>query len=222
MIMLWFLTRNRERLTAHVTKARYGLFFSAYRHERFYWEIILLARKIIIVALSLFGPVLGTLRQAEVVLLVLLICIMLEIVGAPYRETTARHKVLAKLEVGCLCVEWVTMWSGIMMFSSLDLPDHETTVVFFTLLVVLVNALMMACLVFSLVRECFHENKNKPLILKIQSKASSLNMRGSFSFRRKTSEHQNGEEAGTDSESVGIEMRHWARPNPVFGQEAAP
>ena len=62
LLLLWFLHRNREGLHLHVTQVRYGLFYSAYENERYYWEIVLLSRKIIIVALTLFGPILGTLR----------------------------------------------------------------------------------------------------------------------------------------------------------------
>ena len=81
------------------------MFFSvSYKDERFYWEIVLSLRKIIIVGLGVFGPSLGPVSQSLVALLVLFIFIVLEILGDPFKEPTARHKILAKLELSTLMV----------------------------------------------------------------------------------------------------------------------
>jgi hypothetical protein len=166
-LLLWFLMRNRERLQSHVVQSRYGLFFAAYKQDRFYWEFVLSLRKIIIVGLGVFGPSLGAERQAQVALLVLFIFIVLEILGNPFQESTVRHKVLARLELSTLMVLFLTMWSGSMIFSSSEAND-TATVEFLTVFVVLIAVAMMVWLVFQLLRELGHENSAAVAVLKVK------------------------------------------------------
>ena len=134
----------------------FPLLFSSYKDERFYWEIVLSLRKIIIVGLGVFGPSLGPVSQSLVALLVLFIFIVLEILGDPFKEPTARHKILAKLELSTLMVLFLTMWSGLMIFSSTEANDMVSVQVL-TVLVVLMTVVMMLWLVAQLARECGHE-----------------------------------------------------------------
>jgi hypothetical protein len=133
------------------------LLFSSYKDDRYYWEIVLSSRKIIIVGLGVFGPSLGPVSQSLVALLVLFIFIVLEILGDPFKEPTARHKMLAKLELSTLMVLFLTMWSGLMIFSSTEVNDTVSVEVL-TVLVVLMTVVMMVWLIAQLVRECGHEN----------------------------------------------------------------
>jgi hypothetical protein len=114
------------------------------------------SRKIIIVGLGVFGPSLGPVSQSLVALLVLFIFIVLEILGDPFKEPTARHKILAKLELSTLMVLFLTMWSGLMIFSSTEANDMVSVEVL-TVLVVLMTVVMMVWLVAQLARECGHE-----------------------------------------------------------------
>ena len=59
LIVLIFLLRNRESLRTHVSQARYGLFYGAYKTDRFFWETVITLRKVSVVMLSVFGPELG-------------------------------------------------------------------------------------------------------------------------------------------------------------------
>ena len=113
VLVLVFLHRNKnldeEGLEKHATIVRYGLFYGAYKESTYYWEIVLTARKIMIVALSVFGPGLGTERQAQMVLAVLLVCISLEIAGDPFKLINDRFRILGRLEIATLFVQWATM-----------------------------------------------------------------------------------------------------------------
>ena len=113
VLVLVFLRRNKnldeEGLQKHATIVRYGLFYGAYKESTYYWEIVLTARKIMIVALSVFGPGLGTERQAQMVLAVLLVCISLEIAGDPFKLINDRFRILGRLEIATLFVQWATM-----------------------------------------------------------------------------------------------------------------
>ena len=113
VLVLVFLRRNKNLggggLQKHATIVRYGLFYGAYKESTYYWEIVLTARKIMIVALSVFGPGLGTERQAQMVLAVLLVCISLEIAGDPFKLINDRFRILGRLEIATLFVQWATM-----------------------------------------------------------------------------------------------------------------
>ena len=49
VLLLFFLKRNRTKLQMHAVLSRYGLFYGAYKEERYYWELVIVARKIFIV-----------------------------------------------------------------------------------------------------------------------------------------------------------------------------
>jgi hypothetical protein len=63
VLVLMFLRRNKHLegggLKKHATLVRYGLFYGAYKESTYYWEIVLTMRKILVVALSVFGPGIG-------------------------------------------------------------------------------------------------------------------------------------------------------------------
>jgi hypothetical protein len=146
-------------LDNHVTIVRYGLFYGAYKEDTYYWEIIITGRKISIVALSVFGSAMGIERQAQMVIAVLFVCISLEISGDPYRLVNDRYRILGRLEIAALFVQWGTMWCGSMIFASQDY-ESRGLVVFLSILVVVMNVVMMLWLVTRLLMECAHERQS--------------------------------------------------------------
>jgi len=164
VLVLVFLRRNKHLdgggLQNHATIVRYGLFYGAYKENTYYWEIVLTARKIMIVALSVFGPGLGTERQAQMVLAVLLVCISLEIAGDPFKLINDRFRVLGRLEIATLFVQWATMWGGSMIFASQD-PESRSFVVFLTVVVATINVGMLVWLLVQMVKEYVHEQQEE-------------------------------------------------------------
>jgi hypothetical protein len=162
MLVLVFLCRSKnssdEGLKKHATIVRYGLFYGAYKDETYYWEVVITSRKIGIVALAIFGPGMGTERQAQMALALLLICISLEIAGDPFRLVTNRFRVLGRLEIATLFVQWATMWCGSMIFASQDL-ENESFVMFLTVAVAVLNISMLTWLVVQLLMECAREKQ---------------------------------------------------------------
>jgi hypothetical protein len=64
VLVFVFLRRNKHLddgngLKKHATNVRYGLFYGAYKESMYYWEILLTMRKVLVVALSVFGPGIG-------------------------------------------------------------------------------------------------------------------------------------------------------------------
>jgi hypothetical protein len=164
ILVLLFLRRNKHMegggLKKHATIVRYGLFYGAYKEGSYYWEIILTTRKIAVVALSVFGPGIGTERQVQAVLAVLLICISFEIAGDPFYLVEQRFRILSRLELSTLFVQWATMWCGAMIFASQD-PGSEGFVVFLTVVVATINIGMLVWLVVSLLMECVREQREE-------------------------------------------------------------
>ena len=68
----------------------YFFFQKNTKTDKFYWEIVLCIRKIIIVGVGVFGPSLGPVRQSQVALLIIVFFIVLELLGSPFKETTER------------------------------------------------------------------------------------------------------------------------------------
>ena len=216
LLVLFFLRRNRKAqggLKRHVVQVRYGLFFAAYTDKMYFWEIVLAARKIGIVGISVFGRSLGTQRQAQLALLILFLCISLEIAGAPFRVVTERHKVLGRLELGSLFTLWGTMWCGTLIFAS-QAPGDEGFVVFLSVVVAVVNVGIMLWLVFQLIAECAYENKDS----KIGRVVRRQSFGGIASWRRRSRASRN---ETVDSATVGIELSAKS-PNPLYSGNGAP
>ena len=134
--------------------SRYGLFYGGYKTSRFFWETIITTRKVGVVMLSVFGPELGPEKQAQVALLILLICIVSEIYGDPYAVKTKRHKVLGRLEFAALAIEWWTMWSGLMIF---QLEEDDPMGAVLTVSAVIGNTVLFLWFVVQFVKEKLHE-----------------------------------------------------------------
>jgi hypothetical protein len=178
-----------------------------YTDEAFYWEIVLTARKVGIVAISVFGRVIGTQRQAQVALLILFLCISLEIAARPYKIVTKRHKVLGRLELATLFSLWGTMWCGTLIFASQS-PGDEGFVVFLSLLVACINIGILLWLLYRLAAECLFENKD--------SKAGRVVMRRMGSLRKQASWRRASGAKKVDTAGVQIELTASAGANPLY------
>ena len=91
-------------------------------------------------------------------LAVLLICISFEIAGNPFAVIDDRYKILGRLELATLFVQWATMWCGSMIYASQD-PDSKGFVVFLTVIVATMNIGMLIWLVVRLLMECVRESR---------------------------------------------------------------
>ena len=69
-----------------------------------------------------------------------------------------RFRILGRLELSTLFVQWATMWCGSMIYASQD-QDSEGFVVFLTILVATMNIGMLIWLVVRLLMECGRESQ---------------------------------------------------------------
>ena len=93
-------------------------------------------------------------------LAVLLICISFEIAGNPFALVSDRYRILGRLELSTLFVQWATMWCGSMIYASQD-PDSAGFVVFLTVVVATMNIGMLVWLILRLFGECVREQREE-------------------------------------------------------------
>ena len=148
------------------------------------------------VALTVFGKGIGVQRQSQIALLILLACIVLEILGEPFREVTKAHAILKRLELSALLVEWFTLWCGLMIHQSG--PNSKGTIEFMTMFVILVNVLLTLWFVTVLVRAFIEENQDSTCI----SRLASWSMYFRCSARTEAGSGKNELEDGKDAEEI--------------------
>jgi hypothetical protein len=163
-----FLWRHRGELDKPVVKFRYGLFFSGFRQERYYWECIVALRKESTVLLAVFGSQMGVAMLAHVALLVFMVQILVQLIGHPYGRN---HGKLQILDVSAICLCWGTMWSGFFFYTPRP-PDQKAALEFLTMMVLLINTIYMMILLYSMCSEACKEHKDHSIVQVFQKRTS--------------------------------------------------
>ena len=178
-IGFYFLTRNRKRLSEFAPKARYSLFYAGYRDARYFWELLVVFRKVSVIAISVFFNGINPELQALVLLLLLLLLLGIQSVGKPFRETIqdedgnfASLKILMWLELSMLFMLLLTLWAGLMLFKLKTSSTKEIL----TVVIVVVNILFVIYLAFTLLSQCWREKreKNNVVVLKVDAVRNSI------------------------------------------------
>jgi hypothetical protein len=113
------LRRNRDTLASNVhTKFRYSTLLVGYRHERYYWEVVVSLRKGTIVAISVFllqmGPRVQTLVAQALTAILLLIHTHFE----PFVPVTKHRNPLHHGDFFALVTAFLTLTAGIYLFQN--------------------------------------------------------------------------------------------------------
>jgi len=133
-VCLGVLVRFRRRHDELWVKLQYGFLINGYRRQQFYWEFVILYRKIIIICCGVFLA--GTVPvQALTVQLVLLVALFWQYDTGPYTTST-----LNKLELRAIVVADVTIYCGLYYLTENLSPASSW---FFFLAIVVVNAVFL-------------------------------------------------------------------------------
>ena len=170
LVVFIFLYRHRHELKKPVVRFRYGLFFAGFRTEKFYWECIVALRKESTVLLAVFGPQMGVEMLAHVALLVFMVQILVQLVGHPYETRQIKLQIL---DVTSIVVCWGTMWSGFFFYSPRP-PSQKKALVFLTILVVVVNSIYMAVLLYSMCSETCKEHESNVIVKSFRRRTSGV------------------------------------------------
>ena len=93
----------------------YGMLFSMFREDQWYWESTLATRKVVFAAIGVFGGNLGQF-QVHLTSMFLMFVILATAIVRPF-ELGKYGKMLQLLELSSLMAVWLTLWSGLVFFS---------------------------------------------------------------------------------------------------------
>ena len=95
--------------------AVYGMLFSMFREDTWFWEITVCWRKVVLAAIGVFGGQLGDL-QIHVTSAFLMVIILFTAIVRPF-DHGKKGRVLQSLELASLVSIWLTLWAGSVFIS---------------------------------------------------------------------------------------------------------
>jgi len=125
--MLYSMYKKSRYLFKIDNKLRFGFLFNGYKLSRFYWEFVILYRKIIVICLAVFLSSISIQVQALTCLLVLIIFLYMQKVCKPF---VVDH--LNQLETSAIFTATVTIYCGVYYLTN-DL-DEYSKILFFVLM----------------------------------------------------------------------------------------
>ena len=127
-LLLLVMIKNRKKITTIKNKLRFGFLFNGYRKKTFYWEFVILYRKILIICLIVFAANYSTQVKALTVLFLLLISFWWQHEIRPFN-----YKHLNRMESLSILVATVTIYCGLYYLTRH--LDEPTKMLFFIMMV---------------------------------------------------------------------------------------
>ena len=113
---VWILlNKEREGLDTIAVKEKFGFLYNGYKRGSFFWEIVIMYRKILMIAISVFMNRVGLIVQALVLLITMVAFLQLNNMRRPFASRT-----LNDIEDLSLITGIVTIYSGIFFIASKD------------------------------------------------------------------------------------------------------
>ena len=131
-IMLAILTKRRRVLHRDIYRVIFGFMYNGYKLSRYYWEFVLIYRKIFIIAILVFMSESSSQLQALTVIIVLFFSLYLQYSQKPYNHSTLNH-----METNALFVANLTIYCGLYYLTGIA---NEAFKLFLFVLIVLGNA----------------------------------------------------------------------------------
>lgn len=128
-IALLLVVTNSRELKFIAVKAKYGFLYNGYRMERYYWEFVIIYRKVLIIFISVFVSTVSVEVQALSVMLVIIVAFYLQHANQPYDVQE-----LNDLELLSIFTSGITIYSGLYFLTN-DL-NNTAGMVFFALIVI--------------------------------------------------------------------------------------
>jgi hypothetical protein len=158
-LALKLLITRRYRLRSLEVKTKFGFLFIGYNNANFYWEFVILYRKIAIAFASVFLSSVSVNVQALVVMLIILLAFNLQVRFMPYENTE-----LNQMEIKAILVAGVTIYSGLLFLTD-DLSEAAKLVLF--LLILTSNLYFISSWLFGISRTLLERlAKKNPYLVK--------------------------------------------------------
>lgn len=163
------IMRNAKSLNKKHFAMRYGLLYTGYRPGREWWEMLVVIRKVTIVAVGTFGSFLPVIDlQAFAALMIIFVSLVCHLVGKPFDQTEKSMRRLHNLEFAALTIAFITFWGGLMFHIGDKLATTEAKIetwerisTVLSIFLVGTNVLFLACSVFYFVHVYSREAKAK-------------------------------------------------------------
>jgi hypothetical protein len=126
-LVLLYLTRQRRDLSEILTKLRFGFLYNGFTKSKFYWEFVIMFRKILIICIVVFIGNQSIPIQALTVILLLLNFLVLQYLTRPYANNE-----LNEMELRSVLVAAVTIYCGLYYLTD-DLGEVAKAL-FFTIM----------------------------------------------------------------------------------------
>jgi hypothetical protein len=144
VLVLLYLVHNRTELSEINTKLRFGFLYNGFKKSKFYWEFVIMLRKIIIICIVVFIGNQSIPIQALTLVLLLLNFLALQYLTRPYASDE-----LNQMELRSILVASVTIFCGLYYLTK-DL--EEVAKVLFFLVMLLVNLYFLSYFASNLFR----------------------------------------------------------------------
>ena len=119
---------------------KYGFLFNGYNINYFYWEVIIMYRKVLIVMSTVFFSVVSSEVQVLVAICILIISMILQVIYEPFYTKT-----LNRMEHYSLQVSSLTMYGGMFYITGTHYSYMNNNGIrwFFMLLIIIPNIIFL-------------------------------------------------------------------------------
>jgi hypothetical protein len=142
-----YLKSKQHRLSSNKMRFRLGLLYSGYRHDRWWWEIIVATRKVTVISLASFG--FNEHLQVHLVLGVMILLLVIHFIFLPYDIMSYEGSLLHRVERNSLLCLIVMLWAGVVFnMGANNLCTSTLCIVMYNILIVLVVLVNCMLLVY--------------------------------------------------------------------------
>ena len=111
-LLLMLMLKNRRRIHLDYYRVVFGFLFNGYKFNKFYWELVIMYRKTILITISVFVIYQSRILQALNVIILLLTSIYLQNYNQPYKSPQ-----LNNMEIQALNIAAVSIYCGLYYLS---------------------------------------------------------------------------------------------------------
>ena len=143
-----------QDLSDHRSHAIFGLLYSSYSPNVWFWELTVAIRKVVIVAIGVFGTEMGEM-QVHATACVLVVIIVLTSLVKPYGNSA----ILQMLELFTLLAIWFTLWAGTVFNTHPKCEGTDGPLGWCNFLSVVIGILIISCAVAIVAVVLFYKKK---------------------------------------------------------------
>ena len=140
LVLLYFLYKNRQDLADVSEKLKYGFLYKGFKPSQFYWEFVIMLKKMMIISSSVFLKNVSISVQALAAFMVILAGYVAHSKIEPYTVSQ-----LNVMEVRSIVVSAITIYSGLFFLTG-DLTNEIKMILFVTM--VITNVLFLSYWVY--------------------------------------------------------------------------